>query len=264
MPLYVSPLDSESELQWDPDSYPNQPYNCGPSSMEKIANYFKNLSTYGIERTRDLGTLANRRGTTAAEQSTMLMRRGIDNDASHLTPTQIKSLLKTGRRPIGLALMMSHIPISVKGHSFNGAHEVVGLANGISGGLPGIWVNEPNQRRGTPTYKKNRFFPDKYWIPAYQALGSWAIVPTKDKVIPTRRPLVKKWIVNTDVLNIRSAPRADSTDLGNLKRGATFTSNLIETNGGPYLVSGVLRRDWLGYIRSGRQVWVARGYCKEA
>lgn len=264
MVLYVSPLDSESELQWDPDSYPNQAYNCGPSSIEKVANYFKNLTTYGIERTRNLATAANYRGTTAAEQSTMLMKRGIDNDAVHYTVAQINAILKTGRRPVSLALKMSYIPQSVKGNTFNGAHSVTGLAYGVVNGEPGIWVNEPNQRRGSTTYRKNRFFAERYWAPAYKALGSWAIVPTKDKVIPTRRPLVRKWIVTADVLNIRSAPTVNSTVLGSLARGATFTSNLIELAGGSYKVGQVTRREWLGYLRNGRQVWVARWYCKEA
>lgn len=264
MPLYISPLDSPDELQWDPDSAPNYGYNCGPSSVEKSANYYKDLITYGIERTRDLVPNLNKRGTTIAQQSTMLMKRGVENDAVRISPEAVKSYLKSGRRPVVLALKMSFIPTPIKGNSFDGAHSVTALVNGVKDGEPGIWVNEPNQRRGSSTYQKSRFFPDRYWKPAFRALGNWAIVPKNDKVIPTRRPLVKKWIVTTPVLNIRSAPRTEARDVGNLTKGATFKSNLIELAGGSYRVGGSSSKTWLGFVRNGRQVWVARGYCKEA
>jgi hypothetical protein len=264
MPIYLSPLDSDSELQWDQDSIPNQPYNCGPSSAEKVANYFKNLTKYGIERTRNLATSRDKTGTTAAEQSTMLMKRGVDNDAQRISPAKVKQYLASGRRPLMLAILMGAIPDDIKGHSFDGSHSVAALANGIVDGQPGIWVNEPNQKRGSKTYKKNRFYPDRYWMKGYELLGKWAIVPSKDKVIPSRRPYKKACTVMTDVLNIRTAPSAQAADIGNLSRGDKFTSNLIETAGGTYLVGGKLRRDWLGYVRNGKQVWVARAYCKEA
>lgn len=265
MVFYVSPLESDSELQWDPDSYPNFGYNCGPSSIEKVANYFKNLATYGIEKTRDLATSADKRGTTIAEQSTMLMKRGIENDALHLTPAQVREKIASQRRPVSIALKMSYIPDAIKGNSFDGNHSVTALALGVVNGEPGIWVNEPNQRRGSSTYKKNRFFPDRYWMKAYNALGSWAVVPEKDKYIPTRRPYVKNCtVIARPYLNIRTAPTSTATDVGNLNYGATFKSNLIETAGGYYTVGTTKRRDWLGYIRNGRQVWVARGHCKES
>lgn len=262
--MFNSPLETESELQWDPDSYPNYAYNCAPSSVEKAANYYKELKSYGIERTRDLVLSANRVGATVDQTSTMLMKRGIDNDAMHITPELVKNYIKSGRRPSVLILVMSHIPPSIKGNSFNGMHAVTALVNGIVGGETGIWVNEPNQRRSSTTYRKNRFFPDKYWFAAYKAAGSWAIVPLKDKPIVTRRPLVKNWVVTATVLNIRSAPTPTATDLGNFVNGARFKSNLIETAGGAYRVGAVLHRDWLGLIHNGRQVWVAKAYCKEA
>lgn len=262
--VFISPLQTESELQWDPDSAPNQGTNCGPSSIEKIANYYKDLAKYGIERTRNLATSRDGTGTNITEQSLMLTRRGIPNTTQRLNPTEIKNYLKTSRRPLGLLLVMSYIPDDIKGNSFDGTHTVTALANGVVNGESGIWVNEPNQHRDRPKYRKNRFFPDQYWIKASAAFGRWVIVPDKDKVIPTRLPLRKKWVVTAAILNIRTGPSAATADVGNIGRGGTFTSNLIETKGGTYKVDGKIHDEWLGLIKDGKQRWVAKAYCKEA
>lgn len=263
MPNFLSPLETESELQWDVDSE-QKAVNCGPSSAEKVANYFKNLLHYGIERTRNLGTNRRGTGTNTTEQKKMLDERGVPSEVLALTPQQIKDRLKSGRRPMIVWLKMSLIPDAIAGHNFQGDHAVTFLANGIVNGKTGVWVNEPNQRRDRPAYKKNRFYPDDVWSPASSAIGRWCIVPTKDKVIATRTPLKKKWVVNPAVLNIRTAPTGSAADVGNLGRGDTFTSNLIETQGGRYPYAGTIHDEWLGFIRNNKQRWVAKAYCKEA
>jgi hypothetical protein len=263
MVAYTSPLQSNSELQWDSDSYPNQPYNCGPSSVEKVANFYKNFIHYGIEKTRDLGSSRNKTGTNLTEQKAMLTKRGISCDAKQLDAAAIKKELSSGRKPLILWLKMSYIPTSVKGNTFQNGHAVAALANGVVNGVTGIWVNEPNQKRTSSTYKANRFFADKYWIPASKAMNRWVIVPNSPKVVTTRTTLKKKWIVNTSVLNIRSGPSAAKSKVGTLYSGATFTSNLLETNGGSYTAGGKTRRDWLGLIYAGKQAWVAKAFCKE-
>jgi len=263
MTLYKSPLQSESELQWDQDSFPNQPYNCGPSSVEKVVNYYQDRKTYGIERTRDLGTKRNKTGTNTTEQKRMLDRRGIPSTVMSLSPDQVRVKLRTGHRPLVLWLKMSHIPNSIKGNSFNGNHAVTALANGTVNGEDGIWVNEPNQKRTEPAYKKNRFFADKYWIPASAAIGRWCIVPDKTKTIATRRPLKKKWVVTATVLTIRSGPSTATAKVGTLTKGTQFTSNKIETAGGKYMVDGEIHDNWLGFVRNTKQVWVAKAFVRE-
>jgi len=262
--VFISPLSTESELQWDEDSKPNQGYNCGPSSVEKVANYYKDLRQYGIERTRDLATSRDKSGTNAAEQKDMLARRGVPCSVQRLSPTDIKAKLKSTRRPLVLWLHMAEIPDSIKGHPFDGNHAVTALANGVVNDEPGIWVNEPNQHRDGTKYRKNRFFPDKYWIPASAAIGKYVIVPDADKVIPTRRPLKKRWVVTAMALHIRTGPSAATRSVGTMSKGKTFTSNLIETQGGKYIVNGRVYDNWLGFIRDGKQRWVAKAYCKEA
>lgn len=263
MPSYTSPLQSESELQYDPDSSPNFTVNCGPSSIEKIGNFYKDLATFGIEKTRDLGTNRNGTGTNLTEQKRMLERRGIPSEALQLTPAQIHDKLKSGRRPIVLWLHMKYIPQSVKGSTFDGRHAVTALANGVVNGEKGIWVNEPNQHRERAGYKKSRFYPDKFWVPASSAIDRWAVVPTKDKAIATRQKLEQAWVVvKSGGLNVRSGPSSAKSIVGVLPEGAKFTSNLIERNGGSYRgPDGEITRSWLGYIRSGKQVWVARAFC---
>lgn len=263
MVQFLSPLQTNSELQWDSDSL-QKPYNCGPSSAEKVANFFRNLYFYGIERTRKLGSSRVNTGTNATEQKRMLDARGVPSSVLSLRPSEVKEKLRSGRRPLILWLRMSYIPDNIAGHSFQLDHAVAALANGVVNGVPGIWVNEPNQKRGSSTYKRSRFYPDRYWIPAAAAVGRWCIVPDKAKVITTRTALKKKWIVNTASLNIRSGPSAGTTDVGTFHRGDTFYSNLLETQGGKYVYSGVTHDEWLGFVKDGKQRWVAKAYCKEA
>lgn len=264
MVLFLSPLQSNSELQWDPDSEPDQGYNCGPSSAEKVANFYKNLLFYGITRTRKLGTSRTKSGTNTTEQKRMLDGRKVPSTVQRLSPSEIKSNLTTSRKPLILWLFMREIPDSIKGSSFDGNHAVAALANGWVDGEPGIWVNEPNQRRGSAQYRAKRFYPDRYWTKASAAIGRYVIVPDKPKVIPTRLPLRKTWVVTSVALNIRSGPSAATADVGTFVKGKTFKSNLIETQGGKYTVNGKVHDEWLGLIRDGKQRWVAKAYCKEA
>lgn len=260
---FASPLQTNSELQWDEDSRPNQPYNCGPSSVEKVSNYYTNKLHYGIEKTRDLGSARNGTGTSTHEQKEMLNARGIPSSALTLTPTQIKKILSTGRRPIVLWLLMEHIPRNIRGHNFTGRHAVSALANGKKGIETGIWINEPNQRRNSPEYEKQRFIPDRYWIPASAAMGRWCIVPDKDKALATRTAHVKRYQVAATVLNVRGAPTATSSLIRRATKGFRFTSNLLEVEGGSYTANRQIRRDWVGFILDRRQVWVARAYVTE-
>lgn len=263
---FTSPLQTESELQWDKDSAPEWAVNCGPTSAEKIANYFKNLFEYGIEKTRRLGTSRIGTGTNTNEQKKMLDARGIPSSVLQLTPEQVHEKLKTGRRPLILWLVMSYIPNSVKGHTFDGKHAIAALANGVVDGETGIWVNEPDQHRGDALYKQLRFYADKYWIPGSKAIGRWCIVPDKDKVILTRFAY-KKRLRAQAVMNIRTGPSRTSSLIPtnpSLPVGAEIVSNLRETAGGSYLYGGKPRRDWIGYtLKSGRQVWVAAAFLKE-
>jgi hypothetical protein len=240
----VSPLDVSPNFQYDADSAPNQAYNCGPTTITNIVKYHRDLD-FGINDTRRLAVTTNYRGTNSGERKLMLLRRGVACSIRSLTGSQVKSLL-TNRRVIELALKMNYIPRVVRLHGFTGTHSVAALANTYSicpvhqRTEPGIWVFDPNFRRGDEPAKRRIFYPDHYWIPAFVNYGGWAVVPDADKVITTRVAWRKTCtVLPTDGLVVRSGPGTNYSRLGLLARGSKFTSIELEKAGSSYTASGV-------------------------
>ena len=63
-------------------------------------------------------------------------------------------------------------------------------------------------------------------------------------------------------MNIRETASAGAADVGNLAYGAKFKTTHLRRYGGRYVVNGVIRTDWLGFIHNGEEDWVARAYTK--
>lgn len=257
--MYTSTLQHPPNSQYDPDSAPDQNFNCGPTTVTNVSKFYRDRD-FGIEETRRLATSSHSRGTTVSERKLMMSRRGVPCSVLHLTPTQVKAKLD-GKRSMDLALLMSKIPLAIRKRPFTGSHSVEAIAKGVVNGLPGIWVNNPDfhRDRGEPS---RYFYADRYWIPAYDALGRFCVVPDKDKVITTRRAYVRK-LRTTSGLNARSGPGTSYSIVRVLPSGYVFTSRELETAGGSYTANGVRRRDWVSFSLNGRLVWVARGFTKE-
>lgn len=262
----VSPLEAPVNSQYDPDSAPNQAYNCGPTTVTNILLFHQDRD-YPINETRRLATTTNYRGTTAAERKVMLDRRGTPAEVVRLSAAEVKASLN-GRRALDLALLMGKIPLAIRKFSFSGSHSVEAIAVGaarcpIHGTIEqGIWINDPNFHRDRGESPR-AFYPDHAWIPAYEALGGWVIRPTKDKVLPTRITY-RKTCTTLTRLHARTGPGTNYLSLQVLPLGYRFSSLQLEQAGGSYSADGRTRRDWLSFNLGGREVWVARGYVREA
>ena len=259
--LYVTPFQPPPNSQYDPDSAPDQNFNCGPTTVTNVVKFHREID-FPIEQTRALATSSHGTGTSTSQRKVMMDRRGVPSSVRHLTPSQVKSLLD-GKRTFDLALLMSQIPLSIRRRPFPGSHSVEALAKGIVNGEAGIWVNNPdfNRSRGEPS---RYFYPDRYWIAAFNALGGWAVVPDNDKVISTRIAY-KKACTAIASLNLRSGPGTSYTRVATVAAGFKFTSISLERAGGAYPAGqGTTRRDWLSFNYQGRLVWVARAFVKEA
>jgi hypothetical protein len=62
-------------------------------------------------------------------------------------------------------------------------------------------------------------------------------------------------------LNVRTSPTTTAKTIApDLKFGEVITTTWLRKRGGAYTVNGTIRSDWLGFTRSGKTVWIARGY----
>lgn len=211
--MYIAPLDVPSRWQWDPDSrlpLPDPgtaPGNCGVTVVTHIAQYYRD-TVYGIYATRRLVVSDDSQlFTSVGDQSWMLEKRGVPNHILRPTLPELTRLLATQRRPIGIGLDMSQVPIEIAGHPFRGSHGIELRANVVKNGIDGKWAMDPNFNR---TYRRDptdgrRFYPNSVLQRAYYDAGKWAIVPDHDKVV------VRYVQVNGPDVNIRHAPPAPFT-----------------------------------------------------
>lgn len=256
--VYATTTQHPPNSQYDADSAPNQPYNCGPTTVTNSVKFMLDRD-FGIEATRNLATSRNGNGTSTSERKIMFDKRGVPADVLKLSVGEVKAKLN-GKKTFDMALLMSKIPLSVRKRPFPGSHSVEAIAKGIRNGEPGIWVNNPDFHRDRGEASRY-FYPDRYWIPAYLALGGWCVVPEKDKVISTRSAYVRK-LRTTASVNARSGPSTKHSVVRLLISGYVFTSIQRETAGGAYVADGKTRRDWVSFNLNGRLVWVALGYTK--
>jgi len=265
--VLTSPTQVNPNSQYDSDSAPNQNWNCGPTTVTNVLKFHKDRD-FPIEATRNLATSQNGTGTTSGQRKIMMEKRGLASAVRYINATQVRQLLN-GKRAFEISLLMSMIPLSIRKRPFAGSHSVMAESKGYRNGQRGIWVKNPDfhRSRGEPS---RYFYPDKYWIPAFHALGKnwlgrtggWAVVPDKDKVISTR-VAYKKSCTTKAGLNARSGPSTRHSIVKTLPAGYRFTSIQLEKAGGAYPYSGGTRRDWLSFSLNGRLVWVARAYIKE-
>ena len=194
--MYTSALISPARYQWESSSgtfVASQSNNCGPASMTKIADFYRD-SKFGIEATRRLAAPCCR-GTSPGEQSAMLRARGVQNGIYSISSlTQIRNLVGTaGRRPIGIGVYCARVPSAYRGHSFLGWHSIVVMAWGYKNGVRGFWIMDPNfsppgGSRPDP-YGGKRFYPD--WVMQYAFIDyspRYAIVPVAPKYVPPSQP----------------------------------------------------------------------------
>ncbi len=121
---------------------------------------------------------------------------------------------------------------------------------------------------------------DKFiWVPE-AALKSFAVAlgkkdygsinklffATTDPHVPVQADPVKyvhTVVVTADpYLNIRESATAASADVGNLTKGTQIKTLYLRRSGGRYVVNGVVRTDWLGFLHNGETDWVARAYTR--
>lgn len=262
--MYLLPSRVPGTYQSRPDSAPNKPYNCGPASVVHTARFYKDRD-YGINATRQLGCPHTKVGTYPYERQIMFEKLGIKAKADRYSIPQLVALLHQKRWGTA-SFHMAKIPSPYRQYSFTGYHEmaIVGVKSGDS---PDIAVMDPNYGwpDGSTGYRPQYIWlPFAIWSVAYKAAGGWAVIADAAKVIPSRRPYVKKCTVTSNGVNVRTGPGLSYTRVTSLSRGATFISTKIETKGGRYVVNGVTRRDWLAFIRNGRTVWIARAFVREA
>jgi hypothetical protein len=85
-----------------------------------------------------------------------------------------------------------------------------------------------------------------------------AVIPTDPK------PYVHTvQVTASPTLNVRAQPTTTAAIVAPaLAHGQTIKTTLLRVNGGKYVVGGVVRQDWLGFLRNGKTLWVARGWTK--
>jgi hypothetical protein len=190
--MFRRPLDVPFRRQWDPDSrlpMPDPgtaPGNCGMTVVTHMAQYYTDR-WFGIFATRYL-VMGNdlTLSSTVTQQSEALRRRGVENQIYRPDVDWLHRLVAEQRRPIGLGLDMSQVPLEIAGHDFRGSHGIELRATTYRDTLRGFTVMDPNFNttyRVDPT-NGHRFYPDWVINRAYYAADKWAIVPTADKLVP--------------------------------------------------------------------------------
>lgn len=188
--MYTNISQVPARRQWESSSAPWQPYNCGPTSVAFVADFYRD-ATFPIEATCDLGAACdqpvNAPGTSGAEQAVMLQQRGVPCTVQRPTPTALATLVST--RPVVIGLQMSKVPAATRGHSFTGIHAVVARARARdAAGNPGTLIMDPNFGYGQAVDATNgsRFYPDAVLNAARTLAGGvWmsTIVPDAAKVV---------------------------------------------------------------------------------
>ncbi len=137
--VYSSALTAPKRFQFEENSAPSKPENCGPTCVTAIAGFYKDRY-YGIETTRRLVTGCCT-PTSAWQQAEMLRKRGVPCSVREINSlAELRMLTGNGRRPTLIGIQMSRVPPSVRGHDFQGWHAVLVLAAPTGG----FWLTDPN------------------------------------------------------------------------------------------------------------------------
>lgn len=191
--VYKDAADCPGRFQWDETSgsfFASQSNNCGPTSVTKIADFYKD-TRFSIENTRrsSVGCCVP---TTCSQQALMLSRRNVPAKAMWIdNKFQLDDLIGwSGRRPIVIGIQMSRVPTYIKDHPFDGWHAVTVMKRVERNGVKGYLVNDPNFSppggyRPDPDHGK-KFYPE--WAMDYAYLQNyirWSVVPLNAKYIPS-------------------------------------------------------------------------------
>jgi hypothetical protein len=187
--VYTTAIAAPPRFQWETSSQYSQAHNCGPTSVTRIACFYRD--TYlGIEATRK--TIAgmgpyNVNGlsyygappgtaTNAWQQKDMLEKRGVPASVRQIDSlAEMHGLVDSGRRPILVGIEMSRVDSQVRGHNFGGWHAVVIVGPAFVNGLRGVYINDPN----------------------FNVPGSWGADPTKGRRFYSDAILQGAWISNS-------------------------------------------------------------------
>lgn len=223
-------------------------YNCGVTVATEIGQFLKDKPWLGIEATRTGAGVARGRPTTYDEQRRMFIYRGVGASVRVIDSlASLRALVRGGKRPVSIGVLMSRVPAWIRGHSFTGWHslEVLDAPAG------GFWVNESNLPVGSTGFR--RWYPDATMQYAFIDAPGYAIavVPYDAKVVtapapaPTGFPM-RGW-VNAGV-NARYLPTA--TAVGAVHHLTTIGGNYTfigSADGPPPPGSGSTSRRWLVY-----------------
>lgn len=211
---YAIAMDAPPRFQWEANSgsfYASQSYNCGPTCMTFIAGFYRNYSSYGIEATRRL-VASCCIPTDITWQRDMLSKRGVPAQIYRVASiSALKSLIGTGRRPIGIRIYMGRVPLSIRGHAFTGWHELALIANGFKNSVSGVWTDDPNfspegGHRPDPA-RGHRFYPDSTLNYAFIGLQpAYAVIPISAKPASTTTQYV--WFNEGVHVSVRLSPDA--------------------------------------------------------
>lgn len=267
-------LERPAQFQWDSDSS-DKSDNCVPTVIAQIAGFYRD-SHVSPDAARVAMTGSKWGGPTNHQQAVAgLLRLGVSSAVEGTEfPSGVRSRLNQGY-PLAVMVDYAKIPKNRAyrtDFNFNGWHEVLFCKTDTVNGVQGVWVRDPDHGSpARPERPDKTFWPDSVWVPAFKlaTLGrGYVCRPAKLKAAPPPPPpdprpysrIVE--VTAKPYANIRSTPNATSADVGNLPTGTRIKTILIRAHGGTYMVGTTTRTDWLGFVRNGKTVWIARGYTK--
>jgi len=235
---YTSTSQVPRRSQWEANSAPSQSYNCNPTSVAFIADFYRDV-TFGIEATRRLVT-ACCKPTSHVQARDMLIKRGVPAHTGQPSAAELTSLVSSGRRPVVIGMLMARVPAAYRGHGFLGVHGVAVRGNQTVAGVKGKIIMDPNFGYGhtpDPTGGK-RWYPDS--VVDYARSGAGA---NRNAVIPNAAKSVSAVATRSfgAGVNIRKGP---GTTFGVLGTGPATLPYSRTITGASYTIGGTTSNKW--------------------
>jgi hypothetical protein len=267
---YANAISAPPRFQWESNSQYSQPWNCGPTSVTRIACFYRD-TWYGVEATRKtivgMGPY-NVNGqqyygapaqtpTNAWQQADMLTKRGVPASVRQIQSLdEMHGLVDSGRRPIVVGIEMSRVDPIVRGHNFTGWHAVVFVGPAYVNGMKGVYVNDPNfapEGYGSDPTRGRRFYSDALLQGAWIANSPrYCVVPDNAKVVAPAPPVFSEGIEMAILTNI-TIP-GDTGRLFNVRAGITLRKGPGATYPVHWTTTGPIQYRLLGFSPGG---WVA-------
>jgi hypothetical protein len=183
-------LTHKPRYQWEASSGTfdcSQSVNCGPTGSTQQADYYRD-ATFPIEATRTRAGVARCRPTNAWEQVAMLEARGVKAEVVEIASLkQLDALVRYGRRPVGIGVLMSRMTAATRGHSFLGWHRITILrrAPRIRNGrrVGGYVYTDPNFN---PAYRPDPMKGHR-WISRAELRHAFIDNSPRYAIVPTHR-----------------------------------------------------------------------------